>query len=613
VKKKWKIKILVALALLVGALSFLLVLKKQGYFEDPAIALRELEKREIPATAARAREASAKGEQEILDLLGRAGVDFTEPDENGKSPLHLALEADNHQSLALFDKYGASVNEPDKGGRVPLWYALEKEDATMAAWLTERDADVNFKVGQEAAVISYYDTRRWDDLGFLLDSSAEVNVKGSDGETLLSRAIRDGNTPWVKRFLHAGAQPNGTFANGEHLLSKALHMGRADLVIDLLESGANPNTKTPSGESILHETLSKRTELGIAEDDATRIVNTMMAKKADIESPNKEGLRPLQSALEHQFLGAQNLLLPKAQDISNSMNIAMKHNNFEAMKTLLDRGASADEIVNGETPLFAMIKSGNVEMVTKLISSGASLEVLGKEGQRPLVTAIAAGQPDVALAMLSHERSPQLDAHMEAPVSEEFRELFAKKGLFDWYCRNETELEPIHAAVMRRQLHVAERLLALETDRFASTKKGVYPIQMAAANGDIKMQQLLIGVSYDDDKQVRNFIIDLSEQKVYYYSEGELKKTSRISSGQSGFRTTPGNYVITDKTKKKVSNIYKGADMPYFQRFSCSAIGFHEGYTGSRFASHGCIRLPMSTAKYFWGETQLGDRVTIRK
>ena len=199
------------------------------------------------------------------------------------------------------------------------------------------------------------------------------------------------------------------------------------------------------------------------------------------------------------------------------------------------------------------------------------------------------------------------------PRGEKFRALFGSKGLFDWYCRNETGLTPLMAATMLKNLPLAEHLVEMGADRFNGTRKGVYPIQMAAANSDVKMQQMLLLVPYADEEQERKFVIDLSEQKVRYYKNGELIKTSRVSTGRSGYRTPPGEYVITDKTRHKKSNIYAGSPMPYFQRFSCKAIGFHEGYTGSSYASHGCIRLPRSTAQYFWGQTSLGDRVTIQK
>ena len=127
------------------------------------------------------------------------------------------------------------------------------------------------------------------------------------------------------------------------------------------------------------------------------------------------------------------------------------------------------------------------------------------------------------------------------------------------------------------------------------------------------MQQILIGVPFEDHEQAREFVIDLSKQQVTLYKNGEKIKTASISSGRSSHPTIPGKYVITDKSKMHHSNIYDSAEMPYFQRFSCTAMGFHQGALPGYAASHGCIRLSSSTAKLFYAESKLGDRVTIEK
>jgi len=127
-------------------------------------------------------------------------------------------------------------------------------------------------------------------------------------------------------------------------------------------------------------------------------------------------------------------------------------------------------------------------------------------------------------------------------------------------------------------------MIELGANRYEKSTANTRPVQVAAKTKNIQMQQLLLDVPYKDDQQQRSFIVDLSEQKAYFYKDGKVFKTSRVSSGKTGFRTPTGKYVISDKIKDKVSNIYKDAKMPYFQRFSCSEIGFHEGYTGSRFA-----------------------------
>ena len=132
----------------------------------------------------------------------------------------------------------------------------------------------------------------------------------------------------------------------------------------------------------------------------------------------------------------------------------------------------------------------------------------------------------------------------------------------------------------------------------------------AARRGDVKMMQLLLGADLEHEE--RWIKVDLSEQRAWVYGrESGLILTTKISSGKRGFRTEPGQFVITDRDRHHVSNIYKDARMSYFRRLSCSAIGIHEGHSPDQSASHGCLRMPAKNAADFWAITKLGDRVVM--
>ena len=160
-------------------------------------------------------------------------------------------------------------------------------------------------------------------------------------------------------------------------------------------------------------------------------------------------------------------------------------------------------------------------------------------------------------------------------------------------------------------LEMARLLIEHGAKRSVSTRGKLFSLMgFAARRGDVKMMQLLLGV--DPEHEERWIKVDLSEQRAWVYGrEDRLLLTTRISSGKKGFRTEPGQFVITDRDRHHVSNIYEDVRMPYFQRLSCSAIGFHEGYCPDQPASHGCLRMPSKTAADFWAITKLGDRVVI--
>ena len=571
--------LLLLIALLAGG-SFLGYLYQQGYFADPQLALRELEKQEIPPTSQSVHRATSEGNLPLLTLLARAEIDFTETDEQGRTPLHAAIESGHLRLIPHLKAQGYDLDARDQAGNTPLSLALDRDLHELATNFITEGASPDYTLPSgELALPGYYQAGRHQDVSFLLDNGVNPNSPALDGQTPLALALQD---------------------------------GQGELACKILDKGANPKSLI-LGEPALIKVLADHQKWNLAPEVASRVIGTLIISGADPEQAGSDGRRPLQIALETNFKPSLELLMPRVENVKDSLWLAIAHNNVAAIENLLGKGAPVEEVgPAGDTPLIHALRTGKANLVTSFLSADADPNQFCQEGQRAIFLALASKNEAATLALLAHHNSPDLNVVMEDPVSEEFRDIFERKGLFDWYCRNETGLNPLMAAVMLKSIPLAERLIELGVDRYAGSTKGVFAIQMAAANGDVQMQQLLIGVSYRDEDQVRNFVIDLSEQKVTYYKNGEVVKTSRISSGKSGYRTATGNFVITDKSRDKKSNIYDAAPMPYFQRFSCKAIGFHEGNTYSRFASHGCIRLPRSTAQYFWKETSIGDRVTIQ-
>ena len=583
--RKIKPLILIPVLLLLVVGGVLGYLYHKGFFADPQVALRELEKRGVAPTAANVQKAASKGDLELLKVLARAEADFSTADESDRTPLHLALEGKHLSQIELLREEGYDLDARDQVGNTALSMALDLEEHELASQFLEEGASPNYTLPNgELALPGYYQLGRLNEVSFLLEN---------------------------------GANPNSPAANGQTTLALALQGGKADLACKLIEKGAEPNGLV-FGEPALVAVLNQWQQWKLAPESAMKVIGSLLVSGAEPEKPGSNGQRPLQIALETDFRPSLELLMPRVEDVSNTLWYAIEHDNIAAIENLLTKGSPVEEVgPEGDTPLLHAIRYGKPELVEALLTAGADPDQFCNEGQRAIYLALALENDDVTLTLLNHENKPDFNALMEETVSEEFRELFGKtkKSQLDWYCRNETGLTTLMFAVLIKDLPVAEKLLELGMDKFqGSASPGVvYPIQMAAKNSDVKMQQLLIGVPYEDDKQERYFEIDLSSQKVTYYKNGEVAKTSRISSGMGGHRTPTGKFVITDKTRHHRSNLYGGAAMPYFQRFSCRAEGFHEGYTGSRFASHGCVRLPRSTAQYFWSQTKIGDRVTIQQ
>jgi lipoprotein-anchoring transpeptidase ErfK/SrfK len=135
-------------------------------------------------------------------------------------------------------------------------------------------------------------------------------------------------------------------------------------------------------------------------------------------------------------------------------------------------------------------------------------------------------------------------------------------------------------------------------------------------------------------------VVNLGEQKAYFFKGKRLVGESTVSTGKPGFSTPPGRYRVVSKDIDHVSsefgdyvddygNVVKsnidarkdsqprgthfdGARMPYCMHFN-GGYAMHEGYVPRFAASHGCIRLPKGMAERFYDASPEGTPVIVRE
>lgn len=136
--------------------------------------------------------------------------------------------------------------------------------------------------------------------------------------------------------------------------------------------------------------------------------------------------------------------------------------------------------------------------------------------------------------------------------------------------------------------------------------------------------------------------IDLSEQRarIYKVAPGadQLVIETDVSTGKSGYSTSPGSFRIKEKLVDKRSTLYGswvnssgetirsngdsrirpggasrfiGAEMPYWMRIN-GGIGMHIGYVPGYPASHGCIRVPPAIQPLIFSKVGVGTSVTVK-
>jgi ankyrin repeat protein len=596
-------------------------------------ALRQLEEDGVEASASSLLAAVQAGDARLVDLLLQARVYSGQRDASGNSPLHIALDRGHVGIADSLIAHGADLRVANPGGVTPVSLAVYKGETAIA----DR----------------------------LLNAGAPPEGLTPDGDKVLPWAIRHGRLVFVRRLMEGGADPHQKDAAGSPLLHVAIETGRRDLVAELLTLGADAGALSGSGESALVAALRK---------DWRDMLRPLALAGADPNLPDREGRLPLQAALDARDLPLAKLMVELgARPLDGSWSTALwkayHARDLEVCGLLLGLGISPDTpdsagrrpvqaaLMDGranflhlflsygadgsglfyeasrrhathqtglilahcglpkplpppwlDTPLGLAIRHGDTRTVSLLLDRGASPMQAVAEGVEPLHLAIVLGRSRIVKQLLKAGVDP--NPAMRLPVSADFLRL-VRGGTMRWMLKNDQNITPIMLAADSGNAATARALLAAGAKTGVWTRRNrMWPINIAARKGDVKMMRVLLGK--DPEVEQRHIVVDLSDQKAWIFdSSGFELFSTKISTGRSGFATPTGTFAITNKYRDWTSTLYD-ASMPFFQRLSCGDFGFHQGVVPGYPASHGCIRVPYGNATKLFSLTELGDRVEIR-
>jgi len=337
-------------------------------------------------------------------------------------------------------------------------------------------------------------------------------------------------------------------------------------------------------------------------------------KNAEQFNPAEPGQEPDDRflLLDPQVLETtRNQSQPEVLGFSGEFSEAIRGANVVRLRQLLEAGVL---LVNwegtGDDGLMAYcVRTQALEMGVLLLQFGVDPNRWGREGASPLQMAIAMG--DAAMVRVLLTAGADANQKFLRPVSDGMLALTESKSM-QWFLKKERRVYPLMMAANTGDLVIIKDLIdhGAETE-IRSGRYKLYPLNFASRRSDVKAMQVILGK--DPEKESYHIVLDLSEQRMRLY-DAQKKEilSSRVSTGKAGFTTPTGVFVITDKHRKHRSTIYK-VKMPYFQRLSCSQIGFHSGYCPGYPASHGCIRMPYQSAKKLFATVPAGTRVVIHE
>jgi ankyrin repeat protein len=434
----------------------------------------------------------------------------------------------------------------------------------------------------------------------LAAAGADANAPGTDGLTLLDRAIATRNLAEIKLLLRIGADPNhrppsaGTLSPLEHVFKN----GDLALFQLFLDHGSKP----PEG----NWDAWLRSAYEIRDHEAARL---LLRQGARASAPGPDGLLLAEAAALAHEGDFVKMLLDYGNPAGNALPRAIVRGDRDMVSLLLSCGIPANftQIPSRETFLSLAIRHRQDHVASLLVENGADIHLRVPEGQPPLHFAIATGCHRTVKAMLHAGADP--NAPFVLPVSPEFIKTI-RPGAMRSVMRYDQNFTPLMLAADSGFIQTTRYLIKAGAKKNVRTRSySLWPINFASRRGDVKMMRLILGK--DPLREDRHIEIRLSEQRARLLdASGNELFTTKVSTGRPGFSTPTGEFVITDKNRTWTSTIYH-ASMPYFQRLSCSDFGLHQGNVPGYPASHGCIRVPAGNAAKLFAMTEAGDRVRI--
>ena len=208
--------------------------------------------------------AGARGADDVVGLLLKAGADVDGTDSAEATPLMIAAQEGHQGTVGLLIAAGATVDH-------------QRRDAVTALWLAAHQG-------------------RADVVDMLIAAGAEVDARQYRGPTVLHAAAMNGHAAIVKRLLLAGAAVRTIDVdNGVSPLYDAAKGGHAEVVALLLKAGADVNAaRTPpgnqAGQMQILSSFARRTHgqtplYTAAANGHARIVAMLIEAGADLNAP----------------------------------------------------------------------------------------------------------------------------------------------------------------------------------------------------------------------------------------------------------------------------------------------------------------------------------------
>jgi ankyrin repeat protein len=213
-----------------------------------APALSSCKKKTETANSTELCSVAYRGDDILIRSFLQKGANVNIRDNNGCTPITVAVGGGHLSTVKLLIENGADVNAPCNSGANPLFIAADRGQGNILRLLLDNGADVNRTDSMGGSALMHAINRGHTDIvRDLLEKGAEVNLRLKYGETPLILAVKKENEAVVKLLLEKGADVRATAHNEMSSLQFAIEKGNAGIAQLLIDKGADVNLRASDG------------------------------------------------------------------------------------------------------------------------------------------------------------------------------------------------------------------------------------------------------------------------------------------------------------------------------------------------------------------------------
>ncbi len=381
--------------------------------------------------------AAVNGSEDIVKYLCQNNAQLNVQSlYNEDTALSVAAHYNRPSCIKILIESGADINQTDCNGWTPLMHAVKNGSEEIVILLCENNANLNIQnCTHYTAVTLAARYNKPSCLEVLIKAGADVFLKTSSGKTGLELAIQKENTEcvqilkehinnslWkavstgslndVKTEIDFGADINLRGSNGRTLLMQAVQNGSEEVVKLLCENNADLYAQSTTDE---HTAILLATKLN--RPCCLRILLDFVG--TDIIEQCLPALL-LASKLGHLDCIGALLRYEEVMHLDSHcitpLEVALENGHTCCARLLLQHKADPNHMDKvGETPLFREIKAGRLRNVQLLVSKGANIDfAAGVSKISPLMTACSLGRVDIVRYLCRRGAQIQLKDSLEA-------------------------------------------------------------------------------------------------------------------------------------------------------------------------------------------------------